>query len=72
MGTNIKQPETPQHVLEWEAVQRYVGCCLSQVLCITQLTINYFSSVYNAHASRKLIYLNTIMKRQCPHASSWK
>ena len=41
---------------------RSVRCCLSRVLRIAQLTINYFSSAYHAHASRKLIYLNTIMK----------
>ena len=75
MGTDIRQPETPRRVLEWEALQCYVRYSLSRVLRITQLTINYFSSVYYAHTLRKLTYLNTITKRQCRHAwasSSWK
>ena len=75
MGTNIKQPETPRRVLEWEAVQTLCKILLSRVLRITQLTINYFSSAYNAHPSHILTYLNTIMKPQHRNAwpsSSWK
>jgi hypothetical protein len=67
MGTNIKQPETPRRVLEWEAVQTLCKMLLFPSSS-HHTTINSFSCAYNAHASRKLTYLNTIMKRQRRHA----
>ena len=57
MGTKIRQPATPRRVPEWGLYKHYVRHCLSRVFHIAQLTINYFSSVYDTHPSRNVTYL---------------
>ena len=75
MGTNIKQPETSRRALECEAVQTL--CKMLLISSSSHHTTNnkLLQPTYNAHASRKLTYLNTIMNRQRRHAwpsPSWK